>query len=253
MKRLLTALVGIPITVVLVFFAPQWLFALAVGIVATMSLHELFSLGKHRLKVQMPGWLLVIGFLTTICFAGGMSWALAATSTSLLVAAGLLAFSHPLDDALPRIAVAALGLLYCCVLLGFLILLSPAMRLVLLGTIWSGDAAAYYGGRMMGKHPLAPAISPKKTVEGAFAGLIGSVVAGVLFGSALTDISSGALVGASLLAGAAGQVGDLAESAFKRSAGVKDSSGLLPGHGGMLDRIDSVLFAAPVLYWIVGR
>ena len=253
MKRLLTALVGIPITIVLAFFAPHWVFGLAVAVIAGMSLHELFLLGSIRLKMQPPRWVLVIGFLTALAFVGGVSWGLAAATAALLVSMILMTFTPPMDEVLPRMAMTALGLLYCCVLLGFLIALPPALRLVLLATVWFGDAAAYYGGRMMGRHPLAPVISPKKTVEGAFAGLIGSVIAGVLMGIALTDVSSGALVGGTLLAASAGQAGDLAESALKRSAGVKDSSGLLPGHGGMLDRIDSVLFAAPVLYWVIGR
>jgi phosphatidate cytidylyltransferase len=116
--------------------------------------------------------------------------------------------------------------------------------------VWVGDSAAYYGGRIFGRHTLAPRISPKKTVEGAVAGLAGSVAAGVFLERWLISnerVLSMALI--CLVAAIAGQIGDLAESALKRSAGVKDSSSLLPGHGGMLDRLDSLLFAAPVFYW----
>jgi phosphatidate cytidylyltransferase len=140
-------------------------------------------------------------------------------------------------------------MVYCCVLLGFLVWLPRHLVLVLMGTIWAGDAAAYYGGRALGRHKLAPTISPNKTVEGSIAGLAGSVLAGVGLGSLLLSFPIALLAIASFAAGIAGQLGDLAESALKRSAGVKDSSSLLPGHGGMLDRLDSLLFAAPVFFW----
>jgi phosphatidate cytidylyltransferase len=127
------------------------------------------------------------------------------------------------------------------------------MILVLLGILWIGDAAAYYGGTRLGRQLLAPIISPKKTVEGAFAGLIGSVIAGVVLGVWVAGERSGVLVMASIFTACAGQVGDLAESALKRAAGVKDSSALLPVHGGLLDRLDGLLFAAPVYYWFFMR
>jgi phosphatidate cytidylyltransferase len=119
----------------------------------------------------------------------------------------------------------------------------------MMGVIWAGDVAAYYAGRALGRHKLAPTISPNKTVEGSIAGLAGSILAGTLLGSWLLQRQISFLALASLAAAIAGQLGDLAESALKRSSGVKDSSSLLPGHGGMLDRLDSLIFAAPVFYW----
>ena len=121
--------------------------------------------------------------------------------------------------------------------------------LLLLATIVVSDSAQFYTGRLLGRRPLAPAISPKKTVEGAFAGLIASMIAGVVIGVWLVGRSPSTFLVAALLAGGMSQIGDLAESALKRSAGVKDSSSILPGHGGMLDRLDGLLFAAPVFYW----
>ena len=115
--------------------------------------------------------------------------------------------------------------------------------------IWSGDIAAYYVGKTIGKTPLAPRISPGKTIEGSVAGLVGSVAGGVaaqwLFFETLP--LTHCLIMA-FLCGTMGQIGDLAESLFKRRAGVKDSGSLIPGHGGVLDRLDSLMFAGPAFY-----
>ncbi len=123
--------------------------------------------------------------------------------------------------------------------------------------IWATDILAYFGGRFFGRTLLAPKISPKKTVEGALSGVLGAVLTAVLAGPALlTGPGALALTPLQLGAGAAGlsvagQVGDLYESALKRYCGVKDSGQILPGHGGILDRFDSALFAGPVSYWLV--
>jgi phosphatidate cytidylyltransferase len=249
MKRLLTALVGVPATVLLTLYSPKWLFALIVSVVAGACLEELLALGAVRLGARPGKWVLIVGAAVTFSFAYGPLWVLMATALAMLVVAGVTTFSVSLEEALPKAALAGLGILYCCFLTGFLVAMQPKMVIALLGIVWVGDAAAFYGGRLAGRHLLARTISPKKTVEGAFAGLIGSVVAGVVLGVWLGNEAPARLLAASLFAGCAGQLGDLAESAFKRSAGVKDSSSLLPGHGGMLDRLDSLLFAAPVYYW----
>jgi phosphatidate cytidylyltransferase len=168
---------------------------------------------------------------------------------AVLITLTTITFVTPFSEAFTKAAFAIMGLLYCAFLLGFLLLMPRKMILVLLGILWVGDAAAYYGGRAFGRHLLAPQISPKKTVEGAFAGLIGSIIAGVTIGVWLAEQRSGLMLIASIGTACAGQVGDLVESALKRSAGVKDSSEILPGHGGLLDRLDGLLFAAPVYYW----
>ena len=250
MKRLLTALVGIPAAVFLTLGLPNPVFALVVAAVGAACFEELMDLGAARLGVRPGRWALLLGACVTASFAWGSAWMFAALAAAMLVTAAATAFSVSIEDALPKAALAILGILYCCFLPGFLVLMHPRMVIVLLGVVWIGDAAAFYGGRLMGRHPLARSISPKKTVEGAFAGLMGSIVAGVVLGVWVAkERASGTLLIASFLAGGVGQLGDLAESALKRSAGVKDSSALLPGHGGMLDRLDSLLFAAPVYYW----
>jgi len=123
--------------------------------------------------------------------------------------------------------------------------------LLLFAIIWIGDAAAYYCGRAFGARSLAPGLSPKKTVEGAIAGCIGSVAAGVIGGRWLLGAIRLDLIWISAVTAIVGQLGDLAESMLKRSAGVKDSSSVLPGHGGILDRLDSLFFATPVFYWLL--
>jgi phosphatidate cytidylyltransferase len=121
--------------------------------------------------------------------------------------------------------------------------------------VWGGDTGAYYGGRAWGKRPLIPRLSPKKTVEGACAGvgasLVGGLIAWVWFLSGVSSLNLIEVAALALLLGAIGQIGDLAESAVKRSAGAKDAGGLIPGHGGILDRMDGVTFAGPVLYAIL--
>jgi len=143
------------------------------------------------------------------------------------------------------------SVVYCSLTLGFLILIPREWIFVLFAIIWVGDTAAYYGGRALGRHLLAPQVSPKKTVEGAVAGLAGSVIAGAVGGGlVLHEPLTNTIVIAAVTA-IAGQIGDLAESVLKRSAGVKDSSSILPGHGGILDRLDSLLFATPIFYWLL--
>jgi len=249
MKRLITAAIGVPLIIVLTLYAPNWLFGLTIAAAGARCLEELLQLGAARLDSRPGRWALLLGAGVTLSFLGGIPLVLTALTFSVLLAATVTSFSASLQEALPKVALSLMGILYCGLLPGFLLLLEREMVIVLLGILWIGDTAAFYGGRLMGRHLLAPSISPRKTVEGAFAGLIASIVAGVILGVALTDHGGGRLMTAALVAGCAGQLGDLAESALKRSAGVKDSSSILPGHGGMLDRLDGLLFAAPVYYW----
>jgi phosphatidate cytidylyltransferase len=249
MKRLLTALAGIPVTVLLVLYSPDILLACLFAAVSMLCLEEFLNLGKEAIGTRPGPWALVLGGAVTLSFYGDARAVVLTLTFCTLVAAVVSAYSVPLEMSFPKVALALMGFLYCGVLIGFLFWIGRGLVLTLLGAVWIGDAAAYYGGRLLGRHSLAPRISPKKTVEGAFAGLLGSMVAGVVIGVWLTDESSGLLLAASFCAAVSGQLGDLAESALKRSARVKDSSSLLPGHGGMLDRLDSVLFAAPVYFW----
>ncbi len=254
MKRVLTAAIGLPLVVVVTTWAPPWLFTSGVAIVAAISLDEFLALCAIDKSDRVGRWFLPFGAAVTASFYLGSDWVVATLALSLLVLMSMT-LAAPVSVARNRMTGSTAGLVYTCLLPGFLILLlSSNTVLVLLGLIWAGDIAAYYGGRALGRHRLAPVISPAKTVEGAVAGTVASLVVGLLLARVLIDEADrGSLwvFGIIVLATSiAAQLGDLAESAIKRSAGVKDSSTLLPGHGGMLDRIDSVLFAAPVFYFL---
>ncbi|HEU5319282.1 MAG TPA: phosphatidate cytidylyltransferase, partial [Methylomirabilota bacterium] len=148
-----------------------------------------------------------------------------------------------------------LGVLYAAWLPGFAILLhalpdGAALVLFLVGVTWTGESAAYVVGSAIGRRPLAPVLSPRKTVEGAVAQVLVSVGAAAVLGAwLLPGCGAAGLLAAGALLGVVGQVGDLVESAVKRSAGVKDAGSLIPGHGGVLDRLDSLLFNVPAFYY----
>jgi phosphatidate cytidylyltransferase len=159
-----------------------------------------------------------------------------------------------LVEALPAAGISASALLLVAFPLSFAVqlhglhFLGPRLLLFALAITWAADTTAYFVGRAVGRHPLAPHISPKKTWEGSLGGLIGSLIVAYAFHSWLY-LPLGHLLAMAVLGNVAGQMGDLLESAYKRSAGVKDSGGLLPGHGGVLDRIDALILCIPVIWY----
>ena len=250
MQRVLTAAVAIPVVVLITIFSADWIFALAVGLTCAFAVEEFLTLADKK-GIGRPGrWFDVPAALVAVSFVAGADWVL---SMLVLAAVGLMTvtiFSEPLATALGSVGMGLGAIAYCSITLGFLVMLPRDLILMLFGIIWVGDTAAYYVGRALGRHLLAPKVSPNKTVEGAVAGLIGSMVAGIIGGVWFLGEPWLSVAGISLLTAMAGQMGDLAESVLKRSAGVKDSSSILPGHGGILDRLDSLFFAAPVFYWL---
>ncbi len=173
----------------------------------------------------------------------------------------VLARPEPIPTALTRFGTAMLGVFYCGALLVHLAMLRALPQglgltlVALLGT-WAADTCAYFAGRLFGRHKLYPVISPAKTLEGALGGLGGAIAAALLvrYVTAL-ELSLGHTVALGVITAVMGMLGDLVESMVKRSSGVKDSSHLIPGHGGVLDRFDAVMFAAPAvsvyLRWVV--
>jgi len=282
-KRAATAAVLIPVVVALVLYASTAIVSLAVALLTMLALFEYFALGDaigHRgyrtwtaacalllIFVQwLPSVILVSDF-------GGyrvpprLVWLFSRTFPSptevfLIFALGaaviVLFTKRPLVETLPAVGISASALLLVAYPLSFAVRMhgrapiGPALLMFTLVITWVGDTAAYFAGRAIGRYPLAPHLSPKKTWEGSIASLIGSLLVGAAFGRWLfapLDV----LLAMAAVGNIAGQAGDLLESAYKRSAGVKDSGALLPGHGGVLDRIDALILAIPVVwyYWLL--
>jgi len=269
MKRVVTAVVLIPLVLLLIFEAPFWLITPVVAIVAELALWEYLALADAsgaktpRIAVMIAVALLFVVVFRRPDFLGPLLGALA---LALFI---VCAFRSPLKRVLPDTAYSVFGMLYVGVPLTTLPLLSeqengPSLLLFLFLVVWAGDIAALYVGRAWGRRKLAPLISPGKTWEGSAASVVGSVSIGlalVLLAGMLARRNGGlstllsfpgsvmGWVALAVVLNVAAQVGDLIESAIKRGAGVKDSGSMLPGHGGMLDRIDALLVAAPVLWY----
>lgn len=288
MKRVLTAVILIPIVLLLVLRAPVPLLAVVVAAVAILTLREYTDLSA-RYSIQpfrMPLYVFAaLSFLalaaqsgqnyltTTVQMLFGLSVACIAVAFFFLA---LAMRREPLATGFPAAASATFGYIYIVAPLAMLVQLRQQgsgafLILYALIVVWTGDTVAYYTGRALGRHKLAPRISPGKTWEGTVGSFLGAVAVGTLVFAYSASISGGlervGLLARSqgyeppllpqlwqfaLLSGCinvAAQIGDLAESLIKRGAGVKDSGTLLPGHGGLLDRIDALLFAAPVLWY----
>jgi phosphatidate cytidylyltransferase len=250
MRRVLTALVLIPIVVYVVFLANAWLFAGVVAAVACVCFYEYRNLA-HAYGFGTPHWLgYVAGVLLLFVTRPPGTW-------MLFLGAGLIALTLAMNapnlaHALPRAALLLLGLVYvfgcwkCAIVLRER---SPHWLMYALLVNWAGDIGAYYVGRSIGKHRLAERVSPGKTWEGTAGSLISSVlVAGAYLMRFVPGLGVAQVILLTLATNAAGQLGDLSESVIKRGAGVKDSGAILPGHGGLLDRVDSTMFALPLVY-----
>ncbi len=258
-KRILTALAGIPLFVFLIFLGSPYLFYLSVLIIALMGLNEFYCLLESEdTRLQKFFGLLMGALLLRGFYYQDFTLILRSIVFSLLLLLVLRTFPRrDVTHAVKEIAITFFGLFYVCFLLGYLLLIrgqeyGRAWIFFLFFAVWAGDTGAYYIGRHFGKHKLYPRISPKKTLEGSVGGLFCSLAVSVI--SRFLFFPEYNLLHMILLGGAlgiAGQIGDLSESLLKRSAGSKDSGSIFPGHGGVLDRFDSILFASPVLYYLV--
>jgi len=289
LKRIATAIVLIPIVLVLILRAPVPVLAVFAGVVALLTIHEFLKLTESY-GVQPLMWptYLFTGLLFAILAITASGETPLLSTGKFLVALGFTAAiapfifltramrDEPLRGGYPAAAASVFAFTYIALPLAMLVQLRQQWAgafylLYLLLVVWAGDIFAYFVGKSMGRHLMAPRISPKKTWEGAAASVIASVAVGWLLFHYALQLSSallraglierrdglfgleqpamGPVIVLTIVLNVAAQLGDLVESLIKRGAGVKDSGALLPGHGGMLDRIDALLFAAPVLWY----
>jgi len=260
LKRWLTAMIAIPILIYIIGFGPRWLLHLLLFVASCICLHEFFSLTDLKLPRVLRALAFVLCFFFLALISRGLillTYAVLCFTVMSGLSFYLLSDPRMRKDAIEDTAKATLGFLYIGLPLSLLALIDQAPRgnvwiFFLLTVIFLGDTGAFYCGRLLGKHKLYVSVSPGKTWEGAVGGFLSSVLGGIFFSQAFGLHDSVWIIGAvSGVLSIAGQFGDLAESMIKRNCGVKDSGKILPGHGGFLDRVDSLLFAIPVFYAFV--
>ena len=280
MQRVLVAVIGIPIVIYIVMAKPFGLLGL-VAIAALLAVHEFYNLAKAKGFVPQIGIGMAITAAIVLSFAQFRMRVHVETTdiiTLIMIAGFLATLTADLFKGYPNPFVQVCVTIAGAVYLGFgagavfgvheyfylhaaaaRINMLPAatsseagyFTIVLLASIWICDSAAYFVGRAFGKHKIAVKVSPNKSWEGGIAGLIAAIatwVAAVSTIEALAPVQMSTAIVMGLIAGVLGQVGDFAESMLKRDVGVKDSSTLIPGHGGVLDRLDSILFVFPAAF-----
>lgn len=259
-KRWLTALVIIPPLLALILKGSQLLFTIVFIIITVLCLWEYFRIAfaGHDPIVSFAfkcwGYLAGAGVVGS-AYHGDFKLMVMILSVCLIGTAASSILRFKITQDAPVVAVKQIfGVIYIAVFLSFIVLLraspdGPYWVFFLMWVISWGDTGALYAGSTLGRHKLCPAVSPKKTVEGSVGGLAANLVFAwifkLLFFSSMSGLTCTVLA---LSVGAVGQIGDLFESEFKRAAGVKDSGAILPGHGGLLDRLDALILAAPVAY-----
>jgi phosphatidate cytidylyltransferase len=257
--RLLTAAALGPLVFIVLWWGGRRLFDLALLGVTALCLYEYFTICfPGRGVIQGFGIFLGLFPVFSVLLWKDPEFIVPAVYIAFLGSAILFLVSYSRwSNAIQYWAAFFMGIAYvgvCAAHLGLLryVPMGKEWVLFLLVTVFGGDAGAYYVGKGIGRHKLCPNVSKGKTVEGAAGGLIlNAIAAFFLWFVLLRNIDPRALVPLALVIGAVGQVGDLVESMVKRSAGVKDSGSILPGHGGVLDRVDAVLLASPFLYWVL--
>jgi phosphatidate cytidylyltransferase len=267
LKRIISALVAIPIVLALLFYRDGGPFTILVGIAALLGLLEFYratakgDARPHAVLGIIAG--ILIFFLATMVPFG--MWQVIPVFTTLILTTLAFELRRQQPKPLLNAGVTILGVGYVVwLLLHFVWMRDEATRVITVGpweselgawlvmlvflTTWAVDSGAYFIGRFLGKTKLAPRLSPGKTIEGSVGGFVSAVVIGAVVGAIIRlPQPHGLILGA--LVGIVAQIGDLTESAWKREVGIKDSGALIPGHGGILDRIDSLLFTGPLVYW----
>ena len=262
-QRWITGLIALPFLILLVYATAPMTFALFLCVVAVVALWEFFRIifaDNSRPEILPMTAVAYLAASAMLLMAGAGQAPLIATAISaalvLLAAISLRHFKNDMS-VVETIIKTTFSLVYIPLSLACLVLLKfdthgAAEIFFILCIVAGGDIGAYYAGSYLGKHKLCPAVSPKKTIEGSLGGVAVNLLIGLLFN--LLFLPGTPLWGCLLiavLAGIAGQLGDLFESEFKRAAGVKDSGVILPGHGGLLDRIDALLLATPLAFFLI--
>lgn len=258
-QRVLTSLIGAPL-VVGVTYLGGWFFGGLMLLIGLMAQWELYRLAEAGGAAPLKGVGLAVGALLIV--RALVPFAVGLAVVGLLVALVAELYRRR-DDPIANLTATVFGAFYPALLIGYFVDLRVRgaapdalgegafwLTVVVVVAIWASDTFAYFTGRALGKHPLFPRISPKKTVEGSVGGVLGAVLIVVVLKLALEPslgLTWGDVAVVGLVCGAVGQLGDLVESLLKRSVGVKDSGRYLPGHGGMLDRIDGMLVAIPLV------
>jgi phosphatidate cytidylyltransferase len=269
LQRILTAVIAMPLLIAAILWGGELVFLSLVLVFGAIGLYEFFRAalpGEHSLGKALS---IASGIVILSCvFIESRAVPARGSGTYCLTLAGCtgcilaLFFYHivtarDMVQTVNRLALSVFGVFYITLFFSYLLLLNagaqgPSLILFLLFVTWAGDAASYFVGSWKGRRPLCPGISPKKTIEGAVGGLLGGMITALACNFLLLK---GASPMGSICAGAGinimNQFGDLGESVLKRAFGIKDSGGVFPGHGGVLDRLDSLLFAAPFFYFWV--
>lgn len=257
--RLLTAAVAGPLILALLYFGPAWGWFAFVAAATVVGAMELFGMTHPADRVSQVALAAVtLGVMGVLWFYGANAKALVSLILLLPIVATMLVLIRlgDIHTAALRVASGAFGPLYLGCGLGACVLLrrdggadGPSFVVLSLMLSWLSDTGAYFAGRFLGKHKLYEAVSPKKTVEGAVGGLFGGLAGALLahfFYLRSLPLVDGVIL--AVVAGALGQAGDLGESLLKRSFGIKDSGGIVPGHGGILDRVDALMVTSSLLY-----
>ena len=259
LHRWLTAAVALPILAIIIALGPGWLLLILVVLVTAGGMMELLSL----LVPETKSWVRIVTLATSLLLPLATYWKGVLGLNTATVAVIFVALTiHLLLYAQQKAILQSLGAmvfaqLYIPFLLSHVLLLFqvPSGRrwiFFLFFVIFAGDTGAYYAGHRWGRHKLWPAVSPGKTVEGALGGLLSSLATSLLVGKLLLSLGESGitfLLSLGLVIALVGQMGDLMESMIKRVSKVKDASSILPGHGGLLDRLDSLIFAFPLTYY----
>src|SRR3954463_7040900 len=269
MKRLPTSAIGVPLVLAAVFLLQGWWFFAVMAVVMEVCAFEYVEIVRPRTPRAPLRLLLLLAPVAALLLSRTLSAPVDPETLRLGLFAAVLVLSvglgtllllagTPLEETLPALGALGFGVLYFALPLSSLHLLQrlpPRVLFLLLAIVWLGDTAAYYVGSRIGRHKMAPVISPKKSWEGAAASFVVAVLSAAVWDYCRRGTLEPGLLAVAAATAVAAQIGDLVESMIKRGSGVKDSGNILPGHGGILDRMDAMLFAAPVLLiglWLLG-